>query len=1272
MMKLNLNILKNNIMQAFVLSALLLVTATSVQAACSARNNCSVTGSDDRECVRSRMNSTIKGGQATNGNVLITPLNGSTTCTSGCGSRNGPNGTFHKGLDLSVKQTREVLAAADGIVARVSTCSEGYGRLIMLEHPKPGTTPKKGNGCSYITDVDCYQSRYAHLSVIQVQAGSYVKKGQLIAKAGGSNCVNGSLKENGYDPHLHFELRDGGNQGPSAGPVLDPSCPNLSKITAPAGYETYDFSKFPENKSTPLTSNIANYSSKGCVHFFPEGDLTSLSCVGESSCNSTTVNYYCCNDKQIRGGRCKAADKGKCNCFGNGVLKKNTSGKPNDKGGCSYGRNQMSCGSECESGNCNRKGESASGAMASFLTYFSQQDPELFKKLSNNGQLSLKQVIAYACDDVKYPSQNAAFREAWKNLGNATDQLQINFISNMFGNSSKNVVGSSTWDSLAPESKMTITACTIAGGSGFTKKVMNKVKETCGANLSNCDTLKLCQEFNKWRHILGYVGTSNESAHEKRRDSDNKITEESIKFREEVNQVLKNNPDMKVEDAIQKVSQDRGQNICKAGEKSFSSFGGASGGSGGSSLISVPQGDKGDRECNVSSYRDSYADCIFCNLFGILFETASGVAKKAYTALADAMAKIVLLGFAIWVSITILKFVSAMEQKEPRIMIKTLLNQAFVVIVVVIFLKSDATTFFGMAMEPIFNTGMKLAQSITDGGSCKNDFGLNDNGGLPISMGVNILCTIKAVQDKLLDVMALGSTSLCVGFFVESWRGWPIFPHMGYVIVGLVLWISALLFMVIYPFLLIDAVLQLSVATALLPMAVAAYAFPITRKKYVGKIWETFLNCMFSFVFLSIIVFILSEALTGRLAESFERTNTINAGTSSDYKVILSGLAWWGTTFLELVFIMLIGWAVLGEAKSLAENFAGTIGVGNDDIGVNVGTLAMSGVKGVAKPTVLGAGRLVGKGASAVGNTAKEKINNARIGFQAWRMKNNSNATLDDDGNVVVNSKSWFLRRNVTKVLSTDASGRQSISRTKTKGSGASTTTKTDTFFSVKEQRDKNGNVTSRQTEMKAAGGKYMINKDGSVNQVALHAIRNGSTHDADTVNEALLNQMLAERMPGIEGATLNGSFSQRNVRNFKDDKGRDVFEVSQVNKDGTRSNFKMTLSGNRALTEYETITKKGEAVKYSSDGIVNKRSIYQYNKDGTNGDFGSVAQNTVKNNFSFTSYYNKMSGRPMDSLGNISSSVPKDEIMFGDEDMKAFQDQIARKGQSGPLGGFK
>lgn len=677
----------------------------------------------------------------------------------------------------------------------------------------------------------------------------------------------------------------------------------------------------------------------------------------------------------------------------------------------------------------------------------------------------------------------------------------------------------------------------------------------------------------------------------------------------------------------------------------------------------------GKKECSISKYRDSFETCIFCDIFQVLFNTASDIAKKAFYALADGVSKLILMGLAIWLSVNIIKYVSAMEQKEPKTFIKEILNQIFIVLLIYIFLKSDSATFFGLAMEPIFNTGMKLAQMATGSSTCTDTFKIITDGGLPPSMGINILCTIKSIQGEILDIMALGSTSMCVGFFIESYWGIPIFPHLGYVIVGLLLWISALLLMVIYPFLLIDSVLQLSVACALLPAAIGAYAFKITQK-YVGKIWETFLNCMFTFVFLSIIIFILTYALKDTVGSTFE-AGLKSAGIDSDYSIILEKLAWWGTTFLKLIFIMILGWAVLGEAQGFAGTFAGSVGVGKDPIGSNVGTLGMSAVKAAGKPIMEGTGNVLDRGATAVGRTTSEKYNNAKVGFQAWRIKNNSNAKTDADGNVSVTSKGMFGRQ-VTRVLSTDATGKQSISKTKTKAGGKSTATKTDAFMSVTEKKDSNGNVFSRNTEMKAAGAKYLLNKDGSTNQVAINALKNNSQHSPNMVNEGILNQMLKERMPGIEGATLNGSFKERNVRSFKNDKGQDVFEVSQLNSDGSRNNFRMSTSGNRTLTEYEVINKNGSAMSFASDGIVNKKSSYKYNNDGVNGGLGTVNNESVKDKFSFSSHYKKRDSRPMDSNGVISNSVPGEEIMFGAQDMAAFADQIANNGQSEPLNGFK
>lgn len=1019
-----------------------------------------------------------------------------------------------------------------------------------------------------------------------------------------------------------------------------------------------------------------------CVYFFPENNLVALSAAGESKHNPGIVNYYCCGPKTKTCDYSK--DGGKCGCFGNGPFAENAAGKPRDKGGCSYGSNQLACGS-----NGSAKGGLSNGkfgGFAGFMTLLSKQKPELFKKLSNGK--SLEETIKIACNDQNFPAENAEFRKAWASLGPDKDfgALQDAFVSDQYGGSAKSLlkgVGCTTsWNNLPPELQMTMTACTIAAPATF-KRVAKKLIAECGADFSRCSKDELVRKTNKYRANLGYCQKSNDAncTHAQNRAlEDDKRAETSMRIRE----ALAKNPGKTADQIAQELY---GKNICKVGEAAkidigtgyvgYSESAGAGASSpsataGSSSVKSSNNGKtppKGTKECSISKYRDSFQTCIFCDIFQVLFNTASDIAKKAFRALADGISKLIVLGLAIWLSFNIIKYVSAMEQKEPRTFIKEILNQIFIVLIIYIFLKSDSATFFGLAMEPIFNTGMKLAQMATGTETCTDTFNITTSGGLPASMGINILCTIKSIQGEILDIMALGSTSMCVGFFIESYWGVPIFPHLGYVIVGILLWISALLLMVIYPFLLIDSVLQLSVACALLPAAIGAYAFKITQK-YVGKIWETFLNCMFTFVFLSIIIFILTYALKDTVGQTFT-DGLENAGIDSDYSIILDKLAWWGTTFLKLIFIMILGWAVLGEAKSFAGTFAGSVGVGGDPIGANVGGLAMSGVKAVGAPVAQGAGKVLDRGRTAIGRTVGEKYNNAKVGFQAWQIKNSSNAKTDADGNVSVTSKS-MLGRQITRVLSTDATGKQTISKTKTKGNGNSTTTKTDAFMSVKEKKDSSGNVISRTTEMKAAGAKYLINKDGSTNQVAINALQNNSQHTPNVVNEAILNQMLKERMPGIEGATLNGSFKERNVRSFKDDKGQNVFEVSQINKDGSRNNFRMTMSGNRALTEYEVINKNGSAMSFASDGIVNKKSSYKYNNDGVNGALGTVNAKSMKNKFSFTSHYKELDSRTMDSNGVISNSVPKDEIMFGENDMASFADQIANTGQSEPLNGFK
>jgi murein DD-endopeptidase MepM/ murein hydrolase activator NlpD len=89
---------------------------------------------------------------------------------------------FHLGLDLKAKMNVPVYATADGIaeVAKFDGKS-GYGNLVVLQHNYG------------------FKTYYGHLNKITVQAGKFLKKGDLIGYSGNTGLVSG--------PHLHYEVR---------------------------------------------------------------------------------------------------------------------------------------------------------------------------------------------------------------------------------------------------------------------------------------------------------------------------------------------------------------------------------------------------------------------------------------------------------------------------------------------------------------------------------------------------------------------------------------------------------------------------------------------------------------------------------------------------------------------------------------------------------------------------------------------------------------------------------------------------------------------------------------------------------------------------------------------------------------------------------------------------------------------------------------------------------------------------------------------------------
>jgi len=113
------------------------------------------------------------------------PLDGA-ALTSGFGMRTHPvlgGRRAHKGIDLAAPTGTPIYASADGVVTRADWFS-GYGLFISLDH-----------GASL-------ETRYGHMSRLNVAEGQEVKKGDLIGYVGSTGRSTG--------PHLHYEVRIAG------------------------------------------------------------------------------------------------------------------------------------------------------------------------------------------------------------------------------------------------------------------------------------------------------------------------------------------------------------------------------------------------------------------------------------------------------------------------------------------------------------------------------------------------------------------------------------------------------------------------------------------------------------------------------------------------------------------------------------------------------------------------------------------------------------------------------------------------------------------------------------------------------------------------------------------------------------------------------------------------------------------------------------------------------------------------------------------------------
>ena len=365
-------------------------------------------------------------------------------------------------------------------------------------------------------------------------------------------------------------------------------------------------------------------------------------------------------------------------------------------------------------------------------------------------------------------------------------------------------------------------------------------------------------------------------------------------------------------------------------------------------------------------------NCIFCPLFAQIFSAAQTMATSSFGVLAQSLANVMLVGFALWVAFSLLGKVSSFTKMDAPKYITELLTQAFKVLFAYLMLR-NADAVYTYALGPLLKAGMEFGMTLLSSGdsvylkSCDSMSGVKNmptNGLLPYYLYTQLDCFIRAIQFELSVPQAIGSSLMCVSRN-EAASGnvlsVPI-PDFSMLFQGLIIWVFAWLISLAFAFYLVDATVRLGIVGALMPFLIASWPFKVTSK-YTNQGFTMFMNTFFTYAFMGLVVSINIQLMGISLTGGQGGLDAIEEALNGNSVKVLSDLLDIGFAgFLILIASCIFGFKLCGQAAELAGSMAG--GGGGSSIAPEIGGMGYN----VAKATTLGTGKMAWQGTKLVGN----------------------------------------------------------------------------------------------------------------------------------------------------------------------------------------------------------------------------------------------------------------------------------------------------------------
>lgn len=409
-------------------------------------------------------------------------------------------------------------------------------------------------------------------------------------------------------------------------------------------------------------------------------------------------------------------------------------------------------------------------------------------------------------------------------------------------------------------------------------------------------------------------------------------------------------------------------------------------------------GDEGAafRGCEVLPVKlYNHRQCFFCPLFTVIYRAAVNITSTSFEKLATAFATVIAVGLAIWIAFQTLTHVSSLTKQDAPKFLSGIIKQSYKFLIA-FFLLQYSQQIFGYAVNPLLQAGMTMGQNLLTNQVDYSSIDSKSDEGIRQSKRVESIphtyygretyrqldSFVTSLQREIAFMQVVGSSLVCTGANLMTHKIWDNFAD-GFLmfIQGAVIAVFGFLLSIAFAFYLMDAVVQLGIVGALMPFLIACWPFKITSK-YTGIGFNMLLNSFFVFVFIGLVISVnmnlIDSALdmtnspgaeesliqdclqnknmtnmtrerceaiikeTGALAKIYIAINNQN----NDALRKLTDIS--GIGFLILIFCCIFGFKFVGQAGSLAGQFASAP---TKPIAPSIATMGASAALGFAKKT---------------------------------------------------------------------------------------------------------------------------------------------------------------------------------------------------------------------------------------------------------------------------------------------------------------------------------